>query len=139
VIAYFETSAFLKLLVVEQGSETVAQAWMAADNVVAGRLLYPEVRAGLAAALRGGRVPKRLYPGRKAALEELWRELDIVEITPALAQSAGDLAEQHGLRGYHAVHLAAVLRIQVDVMVTADDDLLRAAPAYSVGVIDARS
>ncbi len=139
MIAYFETSAFLKLLVVEQGSETVAQAWMAADSVVAARLLYPEARAGLASALRGGRVPKRVYPGRKAALEEHWRELDIVEITPALAQTAGDLAEQHGLRGYDAVHLAAVLRIQVDAMVTADGDLLRAAPKCSVDIIDARS
>lgn len=89
--------------------------------------------------LRSGRVPRRLYRGRKAALEQLWRELDVVEITRALAQSAGDLAEQFGLRGYDAVHLAAVLHIQADAMASADDDLLRAAPAYSVGIIDARS
>jgi predicted nucleic acid-binding protein len=126
-------------VVAEPGTDTVAQAWTAADSVVAARLLYPEARAGLAAALRGGRVPQRLYRGRKAALEELWREFDIVEITPTLAQSAGDLAERLGLRGYDAVHLAAVLHIQADALVTAAEDLLRTAPAYSVGLIDARS
>lgn len=106
--------------------------------MVAGRLLYPEARAGLAAALRGGRVPRRVYPGRKAALEVLWRELDIVEITPAVAQSAGHLAEEHALRGYDAVHLAAALHIRADVMVTADDELLGAAAGFRLGIVDAR-
>jgi len=52
---------------------------------------------------------------------------------------AGDLAEQLGLRGYDAIHLAAKLHVHADALVTADDDLLRAAPAYRVGIIDARS
>jgi len=112
---------------------------MAADSVVAARLLYPEARAGLAAALRGGRVPQRLYLDRKGALEDLWRELNIVEITADLAQSAGRLAEQYALRGYDAVHLAAALTIRADAMVTADENLLRAAKGYRAGIIDARS
>jgi len=72
-------------------------------------------------------------------LEDLWRELDIVEITPTLAQSAVDLAEHLGLRGHDAVHLAAGLSIRADVIVTADDDLLRSAPKYRLGLIDTRS
>ncbi|MDQ6772481.1 MAG: type II toxin-antitoxin system VapC family toxin [Candidatus Dormibacteraeota bacterium] len=117
----------------------MAQAWTAADSLLAGRLLYPEARAGLAAALRGGRLTPRLYSGRKAALTDLWREVEVVEITPGLAETAGELAERHALRGYDAVHLASAVHGRVDALVTADADLLRAAGEYGVGVIDARS
>lgn len=115
------------------------EAWKSADTLVAARLLYPEARAALAAARRGGRVPTRLYSGRRASLDELWRELNVAEITPALAHAAGDLAEQHGLRGHDAVHLAAALWIGADAVVTADDDLLRAATLHQLPVVDARS
>lgn len=126
-------------MVEEPGSETVTQAWTAADSVLAARLVYPEARAGLAAAQRSGRLTKRLYRGRKAALDELWQEFDVVEITSALAQTAGDLAERFGLRGYDAVHLAAALHIQPDAIASADADLLRAASIHNLGIIDARS
>ena len=36
----------------------------------------------------------------------------IVEVSADLAESAMDLAEKHGLRGYDAVHLAAALAVQ---------------------------
>jgi uncharacterized protein len=126
-------------VVAEPGSQAATQAWTAADSVLAARLLYPEARAVLAAAQRSGRVARGLYRGRKAALDELWREFDVVEITPALAQSAGDLAEQFGLRGYDAVHLAAALHVQPDAIASADADLLRAASIHNLGIIDARS
>jgi predicted nucleic acid-binding protein len=117
----------------------VTEAWKAADHIVAARLLYPEARAALAAAFRAKRVPTRLYSGRRAALDELWREFTVAETSPALAQLAGDLAEQHGLRGYDAVHLAAALRVGADAVVTADSDLLRAADLHRLPVVDARS
>ena len=56
MIAYFDTAAFLKLVIEEPGSQTAARAWSAADAVISSRLLYPEARAGLAAALRGRRI-----------------------------------------------------------------------------------
>ncbi len=114
------------------------QTWAAAESVVAARLLYPEARAGLAAARRNRRVPRSLYPSRKAVLEALWRELDVVEITQLVAQSAGDLAEQFSLRGYDAVHLAAAIHVQADAVASADEDLLRAASTSGLGIIDAR-
>jgi predicted nucleic acid-binding protein len=129
----------LKLLVAEPGSATAAQAWTAADAPVAVRLLYPEARAGLAAARRVGRMSEEQYGGRKAALEQLWAEMDVVEVSPTLAIAAGELCERHRLRGYDAVHLAAALRIGADLMITADADLARAAPSCGVAVLDARS
>jgi predicted nucleic acid-binding protein len=69
----------------------------------------------------------------------LWRQIDVIEATPAVAQSAGDLAESQGLRGYDAMHLASALVLGVDVVVTADRALLAATKATGLAVIDARS
>jgi uncharacterized protein len=129
----------MKLLIVEPGSATAAAAWNAADDIVAVRLLYPEARAALAAAHRTGRVPSRTFAGRKKALEETWAQVDAVELTAALAQTAGDLAERHGLRAYDAVHLASAVLIVADVVVSADAELIAAAATSGLAVIDTRS
>ena len=129
----------MKLLVAEPGADTAEAAWVAADSAVAVRLLYPEARAALASAVRGGRLPERLYEGRRTALEGLWEQLDVVELTEEVARAAGDMAANHGLRGYDAVHLSAVLRVGADVLVSADEALLKAAPLHGLDVVDCRS
>jgi predicted nucleic acid-binding protein len=137
--AYFDTSAFMKLFVAESGSTTAFRAWQQVSAVVGGRLLYVEARASLAAALRGARLTLQTYAEAKKSLEELWKRVDVVEVSPVVTQLAGDLAEQHTLRGYDAVHLASALRTQADVLVCADHDLLYAARHRGLAVIDAQS
>lgn len=51
-VTYFDSSALLKLLVVEDGSDLATDLWEGCDTAVASRLAYPEVRAALAAAGR---------------------------------------------------------------------------------------
>jgi predicted nucleic acid-binding protein len=128
----------MKLIVAESGSVTATVAWNAADGVVTGRLLYPEARAALAAAQRAGRLTGRTYASLKRAMEQLWQQTDVVEVSATLAASAGALAERHSLRGYDAVHLAAALAVGADIMVSADGDLLSAAATEGLSVIDTR-
>jgi predicted nucleic acid-binding protein len=139
VIVYFDTSAFLKLVIAEPGSVMAIRAWTDADQVATCRLLYPEARAGLAQARRMGRLPARSVGASRRTLEALWADVEVVEITLQVAQAAGDAAEQHGLRGYDAVHLASALHASADALVCADTDLLRAAHACGLAVVDARS
>lgn len=137
--AYFDTSAFMKLFVAESGSATAFRAWQQVGAVVGGRLLYVEARASLAAALRGARLTPRTYAEARKSLEELWRRVDVVEVSPVVTQIAADLAEQHALRGSDAVHLASALRAQADALVCADHDLLHSARQRGLAVIDARN
>jgi len=53
----------------------------------------------------------------------------LVGVDEPLARNAGRLAEEHGLRGYDAVHLATALSAEDRelVVVTWDQDLARAA------------
>lgn len=126
-------------MIAEPGSTTAAVAWNGADAVATSRILYPEVRAALAAAHRGKRLPSRTLAGRKKALEELWLQVDVIEITASLAHTAGDLSERHALRGYDAVHLAAALLIGADVLVSADRDFLSAAATVGLPAVDVRT
>ena len=139
MIAYFDTSAFLKLVVDEPGSGAAVQAWADADLLTSGRLLYPDARAGLRQAWSLGRLPARSRRLGRRVLDGLWADVEVIEITAAVARAAGDAADEHGLRGYDAVHLASALHGSADVFVCADKDLLRAAQLCGLAVIDTRS
>jgi predicted nucleic acid-binding protein len=51
-LVYFDSSAFVKLVVEEAASDLAADMWDGCDAAVASRLAYPEVHAALAAARR---------------------------------------------------------------------------------------
>lgn len=128
MIAYFDTSAVVPLLVAEPGSPRAAALWDGADRAVSIRLVYPEGRAALAQAQRLGRLTVRQLRAAVRDLEAKYQELDIVELDDGLTRHAGHLAELHGLRGYDAVHLAAADRVRnPDLVVVAGDRALLAA------------
>jgi hypothetical protein len=53
VIAYFDASALLKLVIAEDGADQAMMVWQQASGVVVARLAWPEAVAALAAARRG--------------------------------------------------------------------------------------
>ncbi len=137
--AYFDTSAFVKLLIWEPGSAISRQAWQDAGTVASGRLLYAEARAGLAAAHRDRRLTARSHADAKQALQELWDRIYEVDASTVVVRRAGDLAEQEALAGYDAVHLASALRAGAEFFVCADARLIHAASRCGLAVIDARN
>lgn len=134
MIVYFETSALVKLVIAEQGSEDAGALWDAADGTMTSRLSYAEARAALAAARRSGRLSTPRLVDAKEALKARFREIDMVEVTAGIVRSAGDLAEQHALRGYDAVHLASVLAFDSPDLVLATWDRRLAASGRASGV-----
>ena len=136
MIAYFDTSAVVPLLIVEPGSARAATLWDGADRVVSVRLIYPETRAALAQAQRLDRLTTRQLRDAVTELDSLFQEIDLVEVDDALARRAGELAEVRQLRGYDAVHLAAADRVHdPNVVITAGDGaLLDAATAEGMTV-----
>jgi predicted nucleic acid-binding protein len=74
-----------------------------------------------------------------AELDAIKAELMIVGIDEALAQRAGELADEHPLRGYDAVHLASALALGAGetILVTWDRDLSNAAADAGMAVAPA--
>jgi uncharacterized protein len=138
VIAYFDTSALIPLLVDEPGSDRAARLWDAADNVVAVRLIYAEARAALAQAARTGRLATADLTTAIDGLEGLYASLDLLEVDEHLVRRAGELAQHHALRSYDAIHLAAAERVRDDatVLVAGDRGLCTAAGALGMAVAD---
>jgi uncharacterized protein len=136
VIAYFDTSAVVPLLIAELGSQMAATLWDSADRVVSVRLVYPETRAALAQAERLRRMSSRDLRHAVSELDSRFEEMDLVEIDDLLARLAGAKAEDHGLRGSDAVHLAAALRVRDPdvVLVAGDRALLDAATAERIAI-----
>ncbi|MHB8263378.1 MAG: type II toxin-antitoxin system VapC family toxin [Acidimicrobiales bacterium] len=136
MIAYFDTSAVIPLLIEEEGSERAALIWNEAYRVASVRLVYAEGRAALAMAHRIGQLNRPALQMATRGLERLYRQMDIVEISDAVVRQAGDLAEVHSLRGYDAVHIAAVATLGDEevALVAGDEALCRAATALGIPV-----
>lgn len=127
MITYVDTSTLLKRLLLEDGSDAADSIWNAADVLVSAAAVIVEARAALAAARRADRLTAAELRHAKAGLVELLDEITLVEITEDLAHAAGDVAEAEALRGYDAIHLAAALAVEADVLTTADAALCDAA------------
>jgi predicted nucleic acid-binding protein len=129
----------VKLLLEEGDSHVADDLWDASDRTMVSRIAHPEARAALAAAARAGRLTLPEMTQVKNRFHRLWRQLRLIELGKDIAKSAGDLAEQYGLRCYDAVHLSSAMALEdVNlVFVTWDWDLrnagresgLRVAPA----------
>lgn len=139
MIAYFDTSAVIPLLVDDEPGATASlAAWMGAETVVTARILFAEAAAALARASRLGRLKPEALELALTELEQIWAQFDIVEVDDLLVRSAGSLAREHALRGYDAVHCAAALRIASPdtVALAGDGNLLTAWRTIGLAVID---
>lgn len=120
----------------EEGSDLAAELWSSPYAAASSLLAYPEGRAALAAARRGGRLGRQGYERAVAEFESLLPELVTVGVDEQLVRVAGDHAADLGLRGYDAVHLATALSLSEEevAVVTWDEDLGRAAGSVGLAV-----
>jgi predicted nucleic acid-binding protein len=118
-LVYFDSSALVKLVVEETGSDLVAELWDNCDAALSSRLAYPEVCAALAASARNHDLDGDDLLAADRAWEAFWAATRPVELTPAVERQAGRLAKSHALRGADAVHLASALAINDPDLVVA--------------------
>lgn len=113
MILYLDTSALLKLYVVEEGRNLVEQAVDEATAVATSSVAYAEARASLARKRREGVFSDDELREAVAALEEDWDTFETLTATENVSRLAGNLAEEHALRGFDAIHLASALLIRI--------------------------
>lgn len=118
-IVYFDSSALVKLVVDEDGSDIAAELWNGCDAAVSSRLAYPEVCAALAAAGRNHDLTESQAVDATAEWEVFWASMRPVELSVDVERASGELAKLHHLRGADAVHLASALTLGVADLVVA--------------------
>ena len=110
-LVYFDSSALVKLVLDEHGSDIAAALWNGCDAALSSRLAYPEVCAALAAAARNHDLTKSEASAAAAEWDTFWASMRPVELSADVEQNAGKLTALHGLRGADAVHLASALAL----------------------------
>jgi predicted nucleic acid-binding protein len=91
----------------EPGHDRVWQAAQEAARVASHLIAYAEMRAALARMRRTDRLARAQLTSIRNTFERDWRETLRITPTEAMVLRAGDLADDHGLRGNDSVHLAA--------------------------------
>ena len=113
-VYYLDSSAVVKAYASEPGSQWVQNL----GDLIAGHLLHtsqitgPEVIAALFRKVRMNSIRQAVAVRTAHNFRQTWEQrYQVVAITPLVIEHAMLLAEQHTLRGYEAVHLAAALHI----------------------------
>lgn len=132
-LLYFDSSALVKLVLDEAGSDLAATLWNGCDAALSSRLAYPEVCAAIAAAGRNHALTELETAAATSDWRRFWASMRPVELTPAVEQHAGVLARDRGLRGADAIHLASALALGVGDLTMAVWDQRLHASAGAVG------
>jgi uncharacterized protein len=127
--AYLDASALAKLLLADEGDRAELLAVLdAAGTIATSRLTYVETRAAIAGARRSGRMSAGSHDVAVAEFEAVWQTLTVVDLTQAIAEDAGLVAETFGLRAGDAIQFASLRYLSAgDVPMIAWDARLRAA------------
>lgn len=138
-VYYLDTSALIKYYAQETGSSWITKLIGSSANheLFTVRITGPEMMSALLRKVR----TKEISQSRAISLIRKFRtdwelRYQMLEVTPTLADHAMQLVEEHSLRGYDAVHLAAALelhnfrqQLQLSALtfVSADSEQLNAA------------
>lgn len=119
---FLDTSAFVKLLIVEPESVDLRR-WIDGRELVASDLLRTEARRAVA-----GEAAEIVHH-----CERLLAEIPKIRLVPAVLDRAGELPGQ-GLRSLDAIHLACALRLGDDLTGIVSYDARQLAAAEGLGI-----
>jgi predicted nucleic acid-binding protein len=107
MILFCDTSALLKLYVVEAESDALKVRVKEAEVVAVCRIAWAEAHAALSRRAREVQEDAPAIDQAKEALAVDWPHFVVMEITQSLVELAGEYADAFALRGYDSIQLAA--------------------------------
>jgi len=109
LILYLDSSSLVKLFATETGSDDVRSLAGSASIVATSRVALPETAAALARLGSEKIVDGEGVASLLSALYRQWQELVAMDVNET---RAAELAVEHALRGFDAIHLAAALDLR---------------------------
>ena len=107
MILFCDTSALLKLYIVEAESDALKVLVQEAEAVAVCRIAWAEAYAALSRRAREVPEDNSLIEQAKAALAYDWPHFVVLEINQPLVELAGEYADTFAFRGYDSIQLAA--------------------------------
>jgi predicted nucleic acid-binding protein len=113
LILYLDTSALVKLYAKERGREEVESAVQEASVVAISEISYVEACSALARKEREGFFSEEEHNDAVVFLTRDFRDVYFLRpVTGEIITRAGEVAREHALRAYDAVHLATALTLR---------------------------
>lgn len=110
MILFCDTSALVKLYIVEAGSEELKARIPEAEAVSVCRIAWAEAHAALSRRAREVPGDTIVIEQARTALAADWPHFVVMEIDQALVELAGEYADAFALRGYDSIQLAAAFQ-----------------------------
>ena len=111
MILFCDTSALVKLYIIETGSDALKVRTQEAEAVAVSRMTWAEAYAALARRAREEPGDTPAIEQAKSAIARDWPRFVVLEIDQPLVELAGEYADTFALRAYDSIQLAAAARI----------------------------
>ena len=122
----FDSSAFAKRYVEEEGSREVDETCQETSALALSVVCVPEIISALNRRVREKRLSTPEYIAAKSRLSEDVADAVIVDLTPAVIARTIFLLETNALRALDALHVACALEWGADLFVSCDERQLKA-------------
>ena len=131
---FFDSSAFAKRYVSEEGTDAVVQWCDRAAEIALSGIALPELISAFCRLRRESKISEAQYQQLKDSLLADIEDAAICDLTPiVLAHSIASL-ERNTLRGMDAIHIGSAVAMQADLFVSADARQCAAAAAVGLEV-----
>ena len=117
---FFDSSAFVKRYVREDGTEAVLSLCDGASEIGLSGIALPEIISAFCRLRREGKVSEVQYRQLKSSLLADIEDAAVCDLTPQVLAHAITSLEHSVLRGMDALHIGSAVTLQADVFVSAD-------------------
>ena len=136
MITYFDTSSLLKFIIREIGSEETRNIWSLSNEKVCSHLTRTEMHSALMRKVREGNVLVSAVPAHLGALDRLFADVILIDITSDVIDASCELVKEFPLKSADAIHLATALMVRADLFSSSDKRLCAAASESGIAVTD---
>ena len=136
MITYFDTSSLLKFIIREIGSEETRNIWSLSNEKVCSHLTRTEMHSALMRKVREGNVLASAVPAHLGALDRLFADVILIDITSDVIDASCELVKEFPLKSADAIHLATALMVRADLFSSSDRELCAAASESGIAVTD---
>ncbi len=137
---YLDSSAIVKLVLPEDGSDVAMELWTSEEPIATSAVSRVELSAAVGSALRSGRISSVDVPDDARDGELIASRAFVTPVVPPIVAAASELAFAYGLRALDAIHVASALDLREarPVFVSWDERQRQAAAAEGLPIYPRR-
>jgi predicted nucleic acid-binding protein len=125
--SFFDSSAFAKRFIEEQGSDRVDNICLKSESMGLSILCFPEIISALNRRMREKSITKKQYLLIKRSLVEEIEDAEIVNVNVEVISKSILFLEKNNLWTIDAIHITSAILWEPDLFISADKKQIAAA------------